>query len=288
MVSEVRRHPITPSIPTLVLLQSLASLHWFAWQKVVTWTPRPLDEPHRFALVIITAATLGMLLFHIVPAYAARRWAGRMPRVETVLSGVVALAYLPWVIHIGQVTYLWRGPWELLAFSTLVIGCVWRHESWRWVVPLTAAYGCSVLAYGLVQQWAGLWTQNVYQPEFSLDEGMGPLVISLVRNLAPVTAVSWHLGARQFAAATLWRTAIAGVGLPAVAAWTVVSVATQAGFNLHWRPSLPYGVEWMCGGILAFPVVVVLLTFPAALLLATVSIRLLLFPPGQSSPRSSG
>lgn len=277
---------MTPSIQTLVLVQALAS--WFAWQKVVTWTPRPLDEPHRFAMVIITAATLSMLLFHVVPAYAVRRWTGRWPQAETALSCVVALAYLPWVFHIGKVTYLWRGPWELLAGSALVIACAWWHRSWRWVVPLAATYGCAILAYGLTQQWAGLRTQNVYRPEFSLNEDFQSLVLSILRNIAPVTAVSWHLGTRQLATATRWRTAVAGVWLPAVVTWTIVAVATQAGFNLHWRPSLPYGVEWMCGGTFAYPVVAVLLTFPAALLLAAISIRLLLFPPRAISPQASG
>jgi hypothetical protein len=100
----------------------------------------------------------------------------------------------------------------------------------------------------------------------------------LLLNAAPAVVIAWRIGQLSLPTARIWWSGAVGIWLPAVLAVGVASLATDAGGNLHWRPSLPVGFYWACQGPEGLNEAVVTLagfTLVAPILVCGMSIRTL-------------
>lgn len=100
----------------------------------------------------------------------------------------------------------------------------------------------------MATSWKGLSARNPYLTP-NLDQFDWFFIKGVLLSAAPSVVVGWRIGEIEPRPSGVWLSGFAGVWLPMVISVTIASLATQAGVNLHWKPSLFRDFQWALIGL---------------------------------------
>jgi len=225
------------------------------WDLTAQWA-EPVSNPFRFGVALIVGATLATIACHVGPAMFAARFGDHQHRFSWIVLLWLAVGYLEWIFTgsryfsiIGQSVdsehplSQWASFGMTPMFLVTVLIAGWVKSWWKPVTVGGILLGTGVLVWALITTWKGLWTQN---PHYSTDppEFESLIIKGMLLSAAPLIVIGWRIGLIEREPKRIWLSAIAGVWVPAVVSVTIASLATQAGSNLYWVPSLFRGFNW--------------------------------------------
>lgn len=278
----------------LVLLESTLCFSLYFWEPGPPYSA-PSFHPFRFATVTFLAATTALFLCHLGPAFLAARqaypslplgglmliWltAGYVEQIPFLIRTMIqplseSGALAPMREHFGT----WVHPAVWLGTTATVFCLGWKRAWWKPVASLSVASGIGMLAWCLNSAWRGIGVLNPYfsKPPIQLEWLIWKHTLLAA---APVVVIAWRLGEVATNRTRIWVSGLAGLWLPIIVSLVAASLATEAGANLWWRPSLPRGFYWALlgseGRLTATAIAVCGLTMLAPALVCAHSIRLL-------------
>jgi hypothetical protein len=177
------------------------------------------------------------------PALFASKFGRREFRFGWVLLLWLAAGYVEWVLSlvltIGQSGS--RAVMAMYVAAVLILSLV--RPLWMAIVGLGLLGGIAILSWALTTNWHGLWVRNAHvtHEPVQLDWFV---VKGILVSAAPAVVIAWRIGRIQPEPRRIWFSGLVGVWLPLVVSVAMASLATQAGANLYWRPSLFRGFNW--------------------------------------------
>lgn len=247
----------------LVALEALLFFSLPFWELTAPWA-EPATYPFRFAGTVLASATVAMLVCHIGPAFFAARFGHRKQTLAPLFWSWLAAGYVALLVGwsmalttVLQVLLERPKPGATVLLRPLTVGPVFLASviiagSVRsWWKPATASlllFGAGNLLWALATRLNGLWVLNQHfsgnpeQFEWAIAKG-------IFLCAAPALVIGWRIGLTAPEGRRIWQSGIVGMWIPLVFSVTVASLATQAGSNLHWVPSLPRGFNWALTGV---------------------------------------
>jgi hypothetical protein len=232
----------------LASLEAILFLSLPCWESTAIWAV-PVGHLLRFSVGLIGGATVAMLCCHVGPALFAARLRGQRPVLKWIVLAWLSLGCLEWLGTMARAEpfclpvssalpdYLrgWSAFWIPGVFLAIVTTAVWARSWWKGLVVIGLLLGVGILLWGLSMNWPGLWVRNQFS--FEPDHVDWLFVKGVLLSAAPAVVVAWRIGRIEPRLERIWLSGLTGVWLPLVLSVGMASLATEAGMNLHWRPS---------------------------------------------------
>ena len=284
----------------LIALEAMLFLSLPCWESAAIWIP-PVGHPLRFGVTLTLSAAIATFSCHVGPGLFASRFGTRRPRLVWVFLIWLAVGYVDWLGTLARAeadltgvvwpANLGAGSWRVIAvalpiaFLAVVTMAVCVRSWWKYAVVIGLPLGLGILVWALAATWNGLWIRDRYFPYDRIDwsfirdfdELDWAFAKGILLSAAPAMVVGWRVGQIEPRPARIWMSGFAGIWLPLVLSVTVASMATQAGVNLYYRPSLPRGFNWALlgrhGQLEASVIIFTLLTLFSPALVSAFSLR---------------
>jgi hypothetical protein len=240
----------------LVALEATLFLSLPCWELTAT-VAAPVNHPLRFGISLVVAAAVAMFSCHVGPALFAAHFGARWPRLSWVPLVWLGVGYIEWLGNLARaeaeflrVVPVWLtnlSDWSRFgvaaSFLAIVTIAAWVKSWWKGVVTAGLLLGLGILVWVLATSWPGLWVRNP-RVASDLSHVDSYFIEGILLSAAPTIVIGWRIGRIESRPAQVWLSGFAGVWLPAVISVTMASLATQAGLNLYWRPSLFRDFDW--------------------------------------------
>ena len=241
-------NPISRDVWWLVVSEAVLFFSFAYWEPVSSYG-RPLAEPLFFWVALIGVATVATLVCHVGPALfaaAASDWTTRWRWLVIVwlAGGLIewwhTLTVPAWVWPIGKAGAI------ALFFFVGIAGAVLRLA--RTMLATTIALSVVILVWAFASTLEGWHLAARYQ--YAEPEALRwRFVAGLLTAATPVVVLAYRVGRIERRRSRILLTGLLGVWVPMVVAMGAAAISMEAGANLHWRPSLQLGSEWMLIGV---------------------------------------
>ena len=231
----------------LVASEAVLFLSFAYWEPVASYG-RPLSEPPFFWAALIGVAMAATLVCHVGPALIAAEASARETRWRWLVIVWLAAGLIEWWHTLTVPAWVWpigKAGAIALFFFVGIAGVVRRVA--RAVIVTVLAISAVILMWAFASTFDG-WDLAPFQ-DAEPDALKWRFVAGLVTAAAPVAVLAYRIGRIERRRSRILLTGLLGVWVPMVVAMGAAAISMEAGANLHWRPSLQLGSEWMLIGV---------------------------------------